>query len=102
MRRKGAERRKRERERERGRHGASQKIDGNVASETGNDSQRGHEKWVGGGGRRTRAKLVNREYKKNGWTNGDLGFLRTQCMSDEERTAVRGKGESKRRLKRGG
>jgi len=27
-------------------------VDGNVASETGDDSQRGHEKWVGGDGGR--------------------------------------------------
>lgn len=33
--------------------GAPRRIDGNVANEMGNDSQRGHEKWVGGDGRRT-------------------------------------------------
>lgn len=50
----------------RGEHGAPQKIDGNVASEMGDDSQRGHEKWAGVGGRGIRAKLVKREYKRNG------------------------------------
>jgi hypothetical protein len=32
-------------------------VDGNVASETGDDSQRGHEKWVGSDGGRDASKV---------------------------------------------